>query len=759
MSDQLERLTAALADRYAIEKQLGAGGMATVYLAEDIKHQRKVAVKVLKPELAAALGHERFLREITTTANLRHPHILPLYDSGEADDFVFYVMPYVEGEPLRDRLDREQRLRLAEALQITRNVADALSYAHTRGVIHRDVKPENILLESGHAVVVDFGIARAVDAAGGDKLTQTGLAIGTPVYMSPEQAWGQDVDGRSDLYSLGCVLYEMLAGEAAFQGPSAMAIFAQKAMGTVPRLRVAPDTVPGRIEHVIGRALASAPAERFATVQQFVEALAPDRDQTSATWSVQPPRIETPVNSVAVLPFVSMSPDALDEYLGDGISEELIHVLARTGALRVVARTSAFAFKGSNLDVRAIGERLNVRRVVEGSVRRTGDKIRVTAQLIDVGDGYQLWSERYDRQVDDLLTIQDEITAAIAATLNDLLSADGAAVSAPPPAPGSRPQQTRGFATYEQYLRGRYYWNMRTESGLWQSVECLKGAVEDDVNFALAHAALADAYVTLGLYGTAAPDEVMPAAKASADRALAIDHALAEALTARACVFAIYEWDWRAAEEHFTRAIAVNPQYPTGHQWYAINHLTPLQRFTAGHQELRRAQVLDPLSLSIAVSFAALSYYEGDFQRTVATSREALRLDEHFAMAHYFLGLALEQQGSYDEAAAALERAAALSASGETQAALAHVLASSGKRDQAERMLKQLVTLSEERYVSPVLLAQVELALGENDRAVARLQEAHERHATDLIWLNVRPTFDPLRDDPRFVAIVDRLGL
>ena len=293
MNDPSERLAAALAGRYTIERELGAGGMATVYLAQDLKHNRKVALKVLRPELAAALGHERFLREITTTANLRHPHILPLYDSGEADGFLFYVMPLVEGESLRDRLDREKQLSIDDALGIAREVADALGYAHERGVIHRDIKPENILLERGHAAVADFGIARALDTAGGDKLTQTGMAIGTPSYMSPEQSSGDaELDGRSDLYSLGCVLYEMLAGEPPYTGPSAQAIIAKRLTEPVPRVSTLRETVTPALEHALGRVLAKAPADRFRTAEEFVRAFteSPGAGRTRARWPALPAR-------------------------------------------------------------------------------------------------------------------------------------------------------------------------------------------------------------------------------------------------------------------------------------------------------------------------------------------------------------------------------------------------------------------------------------------------------------------------------------
>jgi serine/threonine-protein kinase len=355
--------------------------MATVYLAEDLKHHRKVAIKVLRPELAAALGPDRFLREIQLAARLHHPHILPLYDSGEAGGLLYYVMPFVEGESLRDRLARERQLPLEGALQVTREVADALDYAHNRDVVHRDIKPENILLEWGHALVSDFGIARAINAAGSDKVTETGLVVGTPAYMSPEQASGErTLSGCSDVYSLGCVLYEMLAGEPPYTGPTAQAILARRLTDPVPPLRTVRENVPVAVERAIGKALAKVPADRFGTAKEFAEAL----ERTSATAA--------PEQSIAVLPFSNMSADPDTEYFSDGITEEIINVLAGLEGLRVAARTSSFSFKSKTPDLAEVGAKLHVRTVLEGGVRCAGNRLRVTVQLINVADGFQLWS-------------------------------------------------------------------------------------------------------------------------------------------------------------------------------------------------------------------------------------------------------------------------------------------------------------------------------------------------------------------------------
>ncbi len=402
MADQLARLHAALAGRYAIERELGRGGMATVYLARDLKHHRQVAIKVLKPELAAALGPERFLREIEIAAQLSHPHILPLLDSGEADGLLFYLMPYVEGESLRGRLEREKQLPLEDALQIMGEVADALSYAHRHDVVHRDVKPENILFEAGHAVVSDFGIARAITAAAGDELTQTGIAIGTPGYMSPEQAVGsKELDGRSDIYSLGCVLYEMLAGEPPYAGPNARAVIAKSWSEPVPRLRTLRE-VPEAVEHAVTKALAKAPADRFATAARFREALAsagrvgmrPARERGGPTvrrlvyllpvvatvaaiaaytfLSRSPVRQRTtrghPRTMLVVLPFENLGRPE-DEYFADGITEEITSRLAQLSELGVIARTSAIQYKKTTKTVPEIGAELGVQYLLEGTVR------------------------------------------------------------------------------------------------------------------------------------------------------------------------------------------------------------------------------------------------------------------------------------------------------------------------------------------------------------------------------------------------------
>jgi serine/threonine-protein kinase len=414
--DLLAHLRAVLAGRYTIERELGRGAMGVVLLAQDQKHHRQVAIKVLRPELAAALGRERFLREIEIAAGLTHPHILPLHDSGEAGGFLYYVIPYIDGESLRERLDREHQLPLEDAVRIAREVADALNFAHSHNVLHRDIKPGNILLSAGHALVTDFGIARAISAGGGEQLTEVGSLVGTPAYMSPEQIDGSPhIDGRADIYSLGCVLFEMLVGDRPFKGSTLTAVIGHRLSAPAPSPRALRESVPEAVDAAVRKAMASLPADRFATAAQFAEALATFRPAEPAPAAV-------PDRSIAVLPFTNQSSDPETEYFSDGIAEEIINALAQLPGLHVAARTSSFAFKGKGADIAEVGAKLKVATVLDGSVRKAGNRVRITAQLVNVSDGYHLWSERYDSELDDVFAIQDHIARAISQRFEVMLA-------------------------------------------------------------------------------------------------------------------------------------------------------------------------------------------------------------------------------------------------------------------------------------------------------------------------------------------------
>jgi len=754
MVDPMERLRLAVADRYAIERELGAGGMATVYLAEDRRHHRRIALKTLRAELAASMEAQRFLVEIEIAAALTHPHILPLYDSGEADGIVYYVMPYVEGPSLRERLVGEQVLPLSEALKIAREVVGALDYAHRRGLVHRDIKPENIMLYEDAALVTDFGIALALHSGhAGSPQEEAGLTIGTPVYMSPEQAMGDPVDARSDIYSAGCVLYEMLAGTPPFTGDTPMAITAQKLVDPVPPLRNVRSDAPEELDAVLERSLAAKAADRYTTAAEFGAAL--DAATGEAAGRGRRTGLARPEGgpSIAVLPFTNVGGDPDNEILSDGIAEELTNALSKLDGLRVVARASAFAFKGKQEDVREIGRRLGVGTVLEGSVRRAASQVRLSAELVSVTDGYRLWSERYDRKVEDVFAIQDEISSAIADVLEaKLLGA--------PKAYATEPTPTGDPKAYQHYLRGRHQWNERTTAALEASVDEFGKALAIDANHAQSYAGIADSYVILGVYSLRPPGEVMPKAKAAAEQALAVDASLAEAHTSLACVRALYEWDWSAADAGFRRAIAHNPQYATAHQWYAMNCLVPQGRFADARAELDRALTLDPLSLAVRTSVGLCHFYERELASAASALRETLELNADFGTAHYFLGHVLIAMGRCDEAIAALERAVALQGgSAETEAALATAHALAYHRDEAETILRELEQRARAGYVSPALLAQIHLGLHDHEAALERLEEAAALRAADLVWLKIHPIYDGVRGHPRCRALLTQLNL
>ena len=652
MADISERVRASLAGRYTIERELGRGGMATVYLARDLKHDRPVALKVLRPELAAVLGAERFLREIRLTAQLQHPHILTLIDSGEADGFLYYVMPYVEGESLRQRLEREGQLQLDEALRITRAIASALDFAHGRGVIHRDIKPENILLHQGEPMVADFGIALAISSAGRERLTETGLSLGTPAYMSPEQASAEPkLDGRSDQYSLASVLYEMLAGEPPYTGPTAQAIIAKRLGEPIPHLRTVRHVSP-EVNAAVSKALAKAPADRFATAGAFVAALTAGatpamrqrwRSVAAITvvltaalaggWGLihsGKNRVERGRRSLAVLPFVNLSRDSESDFFGDGLAEEIASQLGQVHDLKVIAHTSALQFKGRPDPPRAIGEALGVTTLLEGSVLVAGARLRVTARLVSAPTGEQIWADEYERDRRDVFAIQRDIAERIVGSLRATLSPEERTRLARQP--------TADAEAHNLYLLGRYYFGKGTFSGRRRSVEYFEQAIKRDSLFAPAYAALADALVFLAYLGQARPREVLPQARADARRAIQIDSTFGDAYASLGVITAAYDWDWKAAEALFRRALTLSPNSVYAHMWYSFFVLSPLGRHDDALAEMRRALDLDPVSLEVRYHLGVANYMARRYDSAIVEYRRALDLDQTYAPARDGLG-------------------------------------------------------------------------------------------------------------------------
>jgi len=775
VSTLTDRIRAALQGRYQIEREAGRGGMATVFLAHDTRYDRPVAVKVLHPDLAASLGTERFLREVRITARLSHPHILPLLDSGESDGLLFYVMPFVEGESLRARLDRRGALPVTEALAIAREVADALDFAHGRGIVHRDIKPENILLDAGHALVADFGIARAADEAAADRVTATGLAIGTPQYMSPEQAAAdRDVDPRSDLYSLGCVLYEMLAGEPPFTGPTAQAIVARRLSTPAPSVRRARDSVPEAVDAVVQRSLARTPGDRYQTAAEFGAALAPAptigaRTSWKPAWTAaaivasvavvavlgwstwRRPRVsaaESAVASTAVLPFTNLSAADEHQYFADGLTDELISSLSRVGGVRVASRTSSFALRESGLDVRELGRRLGVETVLEGSVRRGADRIRVSAQLVSVSDGYQRWSQVYERNINDALVIQEELARDIVETLKGQLgSSDQRAVVRP----------TTDPEAYDLYLRATFQKQRGgSEASYRNAIDMLRQVLRLAPDFARAHLAIAESYAVMGYSEYGSPHENFPAAAAAASEALRLDPGLGAAHNTLAYVSLYYDWDFPRAEREFRLAISQEPSFGLAHQWYA-NLLTATGRFDEAEQAIRQSQLVDPLRLMPKAVLGWVWYYRGDFERALAQYRTSREFDSTNTFLNLWYGQALEQVGQTAEALEVLGGAVERSnRSAIHLAALARTHALRGGRSEAERLLAEI---ERGRTVPAYDVAKVYLALGRRDAALRWLERAYQQRSHSMVLLRVDPQLQPLRGDAAFEQLVRRVGL
>jgi serine/threonine protein kinase/Tfp pilus assembly protein PilF len=750
---QLDRLESALAGRYSIIRELGRGGMATVYLADDLKHHRKVAIKVLKPELGSLLGADRFAREIQIAASLTHPHILPLYDSGEAgiresgeDVLLWFSMPYIRGESLRQRLTRERQLSIDEAIKIVRQVAAALDHAHAHGLIHRDIKPENILLHEGEAMVTDFGIALSSQSAGQrgsgaeDRLTQKGVTMGTPEYMSPEQAAGdRTLDARSDVYSLGCVLYELLAGEPPYTGATTQTILVKRFTDPIPRVRRLRATVPQSVEQAIMKALAVAPADRFATAAAFADALTQPADKVGGP------------TSIAVLPFLNLSREPENEFFADGITEDVIAQLSKIRALKVISRASVLPFKHREQSPRQIAAALDVATLLDGSVRWSGNRVRITAQLIDADTERQLWAETYDRELTDIFAIQSDVALQIAAALETELS--------PEEQRRIRKEPTRDVQAYQLYLLGKHCLSRWTQEGIEQGLEYLQQAVDRDPSYALAYADMALAYLELGIgiAGDLPPDKAFPKAKHAIAKALEADPGLAEAHAMLAFYRFVCDYDWSGAEREFKLALELNPNSGPTYDAYGLM-LSAIERYEEALEVQRRAYELDPLSHRLDRATTLLRW--GRYDEALEIALRVNQLDPHFALARATLGWAYIYKGQPDLGIAELERAVSLAPDSTMfLAQLGQALARVGKTSEARAILRQLHELSQTRYVSPYHFAYVHAGLGEDDQAMDWLEGAYAEGAGGIWGIKGSFLFANLRSHPRFKELLRKINL
>ncbi len=714
-----QQLQAALSSRYVIDRELGRGGMATVYLADDVRHERRVALKVLNPELSSALGADRFLREIKLAARLNHPHIVPLFDSGEAGGSLYYVMPVIEGESLRDRLLRDGRIPAEEAVDLARGVASALDYAHRHGIVHRDIKPENIMLQDGEAVVMDFGIAKAVSLASGDTLTQAGMMIGTPAYVSPEQAAGENfIDGRSDQYSLACVLYEMLSGRKPFTGTSPQAVLSKRFSDPVPSVRNVFPEVTMEIETAVSKALSKEATGRYSTTGDFARALVTMSGSTpdglSATGSGPGAQ-----KSVAVLPFTNSSADPEGDFFADGIAEEIINALSKIGSLKVSSRTSSFAFKGKNEDIREIGRRLQVSTVLEGSIRKAGKRLRLTAQLVNAQDNSQLWADRYDRELEDVFAIQDEISASIVEALRVVLSDDEKKAIEQVP--------TANVEAYGFYLRGRQYFHQHRRKNHEYARQMFERAIELDPGYALAYAGVADCCSFLYQYFDASQSNLKRADAASL-RAVELAPGLAEAHASRGLAVSL-KGGFDEAKREFETAVRLDPKSFEAAYFYARACVAQGDNESAG-KWFERAVAIRPEDYAshalLATVYSALGRKDDSIQasrRAYDSSRRHLDLNPDDPRALYMGAMSLTMLGESEKA-----------------------------RDWNRRALAMDPD-------DPSVLYNIACAFsmeGQVSEAISALDKAVAHGFGHWSWIENDADFDPIREDPRFVALLER---
>jgi serine/threonine-protein kinase len=748
---------------YEVLSLLGAGGMGEVYRARDTKLNRDVALKVLPDAFARDADRlARFRREAQAVAALNHPHIVTIFSIEEHGAIPFMTMELIEGGTL-DQGIPTGGLALARFFDIAIALADALSAAHRKHIIHRDLKPANVMVtDDGRVKVLDFGLARAVD---GDHLgaaddvtslgTQVGTIVGTMPYMSPEQIEAKPLDHRTDLFSLGVVLYELATGERPFRGDSSPALMSSILKDHPRPVGEQRAGVPGDVCRLIDRCLEKEPRDRIQTAAEILGELKAHRRawESGAGWSTRPARDGIPqpaerAASIAVLAFTDMSAAKDQDWFCDGIAEEILNALAPLKGLRVAARTSAFSFKGKGDDLRTIGEKLNVTTVLEGSVRRAGDRVRITVQLSDVANGFQLWSERYDRELKDIFDMQDEIAKTVAERLRVTLAGgkEDRLVEQP----------TTNIEAYQLYLKGRALIDRRgaTVPG---GLDLLRKAVELDPGYSLAWAGVADALTVLTYSGVARGSESKAQAIAAAKRSIELDPASAVGHTALACATLIYENNRAMAKREFERALELNPSYGMGRGWYANFYLNwACGDFERGIAEARRALASDPLSAYITMTLGVSLFTAGRLGESIDTCRRAVQLDSESFVARWALGIALGMSGRFEEAVSTLETAAKMSGRHSLAlTVLAGVLGQAGKPAEARALHRELMDRASRGYVSPAHLALTAEAAGERDEAMAFARRAwDEREPSFILWARHFPQYRTLHSDPRFAAIL-----
>jgi TolB-like protein/Flp pilus assembly protein TadD len=680
---------------------------------------------------------------------------------GEETGTHYITMEYVPGEDLKSFIRRVGQIPVGKTIAIAKQICEGLSEAHGIGIVHRDLKPPNIMIDKlGNARILDFGIARSIETK---KITGAGVMIGTPEYMSPEQVEGKETDQRSDIYALGVILYEMLTGRLPFEGETALSIAVQHRSDTAKDPKEFNPQIPDDLSRLILKCMEKEKDQRYQRVADILPSLTElaaqahsTRIATTQDSSEKKPDTEKILEpewkkSIAVLPFSNLSPEKEQEYFCDGLTEEIINALSHIRELRVVARTSAFAFKGKEVDIRDVGEKLNVDAVLEGSVRKSGDRIRITAQLINVTDGYHLWSERFDREMKDVFEIQDEVTLDILDKLKiELLGGEKARVVK---------RYTTSLEAHNLLLKGRYFLVQRTKEGMKKGLDCIHRALEIDPTYAQAYAYLSGILTSLGYYGFMRPKEAFPKARTAAQKALEIDSSLPQAYSALGWISLFYDWNWTAAERNFKKAISLNPGLDYAHWGYAA-FLLNMGRLDEALQAHKKALEIDPLSLIMNANMSSLLRILDRYDEALEQLQKVLEMDPNFGLAYYYRGVFFSERGLYSEAIPEFHKAIELTG-GLSWAFgfLGYAYAMLDRKDETEKILHMLEERSRDEYIRSTSLGLLYFGLGDVDKVFECLENAIEERDPAMSSMRIDPGFDDIRPDPRFQALLKKMGL